>query len=478
MSKLFKELNYDTDLVMQPGDGDSIAYATCSTASGTAAKAATVQGKTGFTLSQGATVCVKFTAASTDDVPTLNVDSTGAKPIYYNGSAVSASSPFRWSANTVVTFVYDGTAWNAVGVQTNYYATCATAAATQEKTVVVEGGVGFVMTAGTKITVRFTESSTYVGQITANVNGTGALAIRLNRATVNSTTNPLFLTTGSTVTLGLYAGSTLYWEVMDHKRTEYAPCSTTASTAAKTVTAIARGIVLAQGSRFVVRFTYGNTVASPTLTLPGLSAYPICDSKGNALSADGVENWEADDLVVFVFLYNTGKSEFQYQIENSYMAKKLASSINTQVNTAIGTANDNFSSISSWITGDTTFSSQDLTFTPNTSSNISVNTAFTGTVILGRFLLVTGQLKVTATKNANVDVSAGTFTLPSGYSFTHAVCVGIPNRSGTAMINAGGALTLRFWNAQSANETYNIRVVVPLGSTASTPVINTIATLT
>ena len=336
MSKLFKELNYDTDLVMQPGDGDSIAYATCSTVSGTAAKVATVQGKTGFTLSQGATVCVKFTAASTDAVPTLNVDSTGAKPIYYNGSAVSASSPFRWSANTTVTFVYDGTAWNAVGVQTHYYATCATAAATQDKAVVIEGGTGFVMAIGTQITVRFTESSTYVGQVTVNVNGTGALPIRLNRATLNATTNPLFLTTNSTVTFCLYPGSSLYWDVMDHKRTEYAPCSTAANTAAKTVTALSRGIVLAQGSRFVVRFSYANTAASPTLTLPGLSAFPICDSHGNALAADGVENWEADDIVVFVFLYNTGKSEFQYQIENSYLVRNLSAYISDYVDEKLG----------------------------------------------------------------------------------------------------------------------------------------------
>lgn len=477
MSKLFKNLNYDTDRVMQPGDGDSIAYATCSTASGTAAKAATVQGKTGFTLSQGATVCVKFTAASTDDVPTLNVDSTGAKPIYYNGSAVSATSPFRWSANTMVTFVYDGTAWNAVGVQTTYYATCATAAATQEKAIVVEGGVGFVMTAGTKITVRFTESSTYVGQITANVNGTGAMAIRLNRATVNSTTNPLFLTAGSTVTFGLYTGSTLYWEVLDHKRTEYAPCSTEANTAAKTVTAIARGIVLAQGSRFVVRFTYGNTVASPTLALPGLSAYPICDSKGNALSADGVENWEADDLVVFVFLYNTGKSEFQYQIENSYMAKKLASSINTQVNTAISTINTNFTNLhnflSSWAeTSQVSVGSiaSGWSFSPDNSTWNNKVRFFHW----GRIVYIFGFVRKSSLLSANTrSASIGTIAWPSGYTMMTAGG-NIADERVTMSISSAGTINLVNILQLSANTSISIRAILP-ASIALT--INTVATI-
>lgn len=92
-------------------------YATCGTAAGTAAKVATINTGT-FTLTTGATVYVKFTNANTVASATLNVNSTGAKPIFHNGAAISASSYIK--AGGLYQFVYDGTNWiiNA-GVDTN-----------------------------------------------------------------------------------------------------------------------------------------------------------------------------------------------------------------------------------------------------------------------------------------------------------------------------------------------------------------------
>lgn len=92
-------------------------YATCSTAAATVAKVATINTGT-FTLATGATVYVKFTNANTATSATLNVNSTGAKPIFHNGAAISASSYIK--AGGVYQFVYDGTNWviNA-GVDTN-----------------------------------------------------------------------------------------------------------------------------------------------------------------------------------------------------------------------------------------------------------------------------------------------------------------------------------------------------------------------
>ena len=44
----------------------------------------------GFTLATGAKICVKFTVTNTASSPTLNVNSTGAKAIYYRGAAITA----------------------------------------------------------------------------------------------------------------------------------------------------------------------------------------------------------------------------------------------------------------------------------------------------------------------------------------------------------------------------------------------------
>ena len=84
-------------------------YGTCSTAAGTAAKTVACNG---FTLADGSEITVKFTVTNTAANPTLNVNSTGALPIYYRGSAISAG---YLAANRTYTFRYDGTSYNLVG---------------------------------------------------------------------------------------------------------------------------------------------------------------------------------------------------------------------------------------------------------------------------------------------------------------------------------------------------------------------------
>ena len=91
-----------------PGEkGDpGLFYATCATAAATAAKVATCSG---FTLTTGAVVAVKFTYANTAASPTLNVNSTGAKSIAAYGTTALPIN--AWAAGATVVFVYDGTQW-------------------------------------------------------------------------------------------------------------------------------------------------------------------------------------------------------------------------------------------------------------------------------------------------------------------------------------------------------------------------------
>lgn len=84
-------------------------YGICSTDAATAAK--TVECK-GFGLITGAAVTVKFTVTNSAANPTLNVNSTGAKPIYYRGKAISAGN---LAANHTYTFIYTGTQYDLVG---------------------------------------------------------------------------------------------------------------------------------------------------------------------------------------------------------------------------------------------------------------------------------------------------------------------------------------------------------------------------
>ena len=117
------------------GSANTSYYATCSTAAATAAKTATIADQT-FVLQTGARVFVKFTYANSAANSTLDVNSTGAKAIYYNGSAIAKSVT---DANGTYEFVYNGTQWELVGdLDTNNTYTAATATPLMDG----EGAVG------------------------------------------------------------------------------------------------------------------------------------------------------------------------------------------------------------------------------------------------------------------------------------------------------------------------------------------------
>lgn len=87
-------------------------YGVCSTDGATAAKTITVSD---FALTTGVRVVVKFTTTNTASSPTLNVNGTGAKNIYYRGSKIYTS---YLAANKVYEFVYDGSYWILIGDNT------------------------------------------------------------------------------------------------------------------------------------------------------------------------------------------------------------------------------------------------------------------------------------------------------------------------------------------------------------------------
>lgn len=88
----------------------STAYGYCQTAAATAAKEVDMDG---FVLKTGVTIFVKFQYANSVANPTLNVNDTGAKPIYRYGTtrASTNASTNGWSAGAVLAFTYDGAGW-------------------------------------------------------------------------------------------------------------------------------------------------------------------------------------------------------------------------------------------------------------------------------------------------------------------------------------------------------------------------------
>jgi hypothetical protein len=81
-----------------------VGYYVCDTAAGTAAK--TVDA-TGYSLTNGGCIRIKMNNANTANNVTLNINSTGAKALYYDGT--QASSTNTWEAGEVLEVYYDGT---------------------------------------------------------------------------------------------------------------------------------------------------------------------------------------------------------------------------------------------------------------------------------------------------------------------------------------------------------------------------------
>lgn len=92
-------------------DNTNVAYGTCTTAAATAEKVVTIDGNSNWALTKGALITVKFSNTNTATKPSLNVNNTGAKFIYYNNAVYTSNSSYGGYQNRHITYQYDGTYW-------------------------------------------------------------------------------------------------------------------------------------------------------------------------------------------------------------------------------------------------------------------------------------------------------------------------------------------------------------------------------
>ena len=164
-------------------------YGVCETAAGTATKVVTVGSD--FTLAAGAQVVVKFTNANSASNPTLNVNSTGAKPVcqYGNTRIGTSTSSSSWRAGSIQTFTYDGTAWIRDYWTNSTYFTDAVQCTTAADTAAKVGSTSYYSLANNRyFMLMLNSANTYQGKITLNINGAGAKPIYINGA-VSSASN-------------------------------------------------------------------------------------------------------------------------------------------------------------------------------------------------------------------------------------------------------------------------------------------------
>lgn len=162
----------------------NVFYGTCATAAGTAAKVVELTNGDNFQLIAGAMIGVKFTYSNSASNVTINVESKGAKQIWYNNAVYTGTSNHICGyANRVSYYMYDGTYWVWMNPSVEFNdntipsAYCSTADGTAAKTASCSG---YMENRDQTIQVIFTNTNTAASELTLNINGRGAHPIYIN----------------------------------------------------------------------------------------------------------------------------------------------------------------------------------------------------------------------------------------------------------------------------------------------------------
>ena len=249
------------------GNDNTVPAVYCSTAAATAAKGGSCSG---YVLTAHNRFHITFTVANTvQGAITLNINSTGAKPLYINGAASSASN-YTLPAGTYFGY-YDGTNYHVRtdGNIPGYVK--GTDVATSDTT--YSAGSGLTLSTGNKFDHSSSITAGTVGTSSATSGSTLAVPYVTYNATGHITgtgththTVSGFLTSHQTIKQDAITGATV---------NRYAACSTAAATAAKAASITTGTFSLETGARVTVKFTYANSADTPTLNISSSGAKNI-----------------------------------------------------------------------------------------------------------------------------------------------------------------------------------------------------------
>ena len=298
----------DMDVATKQYVDNKIFYGTTSTASTTITKIVTCNG---YVLNKGNMISVRFSAASTATTMSLNVNSTGAKNVYYNNSTAIPSDLIQ--IYDTVTFIYDGSYYRLIAIDRQdakaYYGTTATAAATAAKVVTC---TNYFLRKGNIISVRFGSYANTATTMSLNVNSTGAKNVYYN----NSTTIPSDLIQLNDTVTFIYDGSYYRLISVDPINTSNIIYSVTAADTAAKI-GIAKVFTLQPGF-FQVLILNSNTYdGAITLNIKNTGAKPIYINEQPSSSTNKT-------LPAGYYLVYYDGSRYYFNTEDNFYANKIS----------------------------------------------------------------------------------------------------------------------------------------------------------
>lgn len=153
------------------------AYGVSSDNKNSAARTSSISG---FRLKEGGIIAIKFTTDIDITNPSLNISSTGSKPIYYRGSALPRGTV---NAGDTVTFIYDGTYYHVISIDKDDIVDISDGTAN-------DGEVVFTRRSGDTVTLNFnhTHSQYALASSLSAVATSGEYSDLLNKPTIPTET--------------------------------------------------------------------------------------------------------------------------------------------------------------------------------------------------------------------------------------------------------------------------------------------------
>ena len=164
-----------SDTKLYPSENTDLgqAYGVSSNNANSAVRSSSISG---FKLKKGGIVAIKFTTDIDITNSSLNISSTGSKPIYYRGSALPRGTV---NAGDTVTFIYDGTYYHIISIDKNDIVDISDGTAN-------DGEVVFTRRSGDTITLNFnhTHSQYALANSLSAVATSGEYSDLLNKPTI------------------------------------------------------------------------------------------------------------------------------------------------------------------------------------------------------------------------------------------------------------------------------------------------------